>query len=428
MATVPSSSVPMPPPLLTKYDNSGKVGFARKLKAAFRMIGKHIERMWVLLWVLPRSYPALGREVYGTDDCKTEFPDNDRQIKGLVQKIAMLEYPTNADAEAVGVTNTIERKLLHLWWQIQAKAWRYRLEGLFRNLGRVAYAKSGENAGTSDVVLPIKAIERRMESIKAEIARLSKLLSTPSTKSDTEGNRYDQGQAKARRIGGESMPRSSPERNASMNARLEPCDLVGKEGMPQWTQASTIRQFFPGGPPPLPVVAVTVPQASQPSPIKSSSNENIVGFFLPTILLVLAFILIVVVPYSFLDSNPTGISSGKTYGSPPRQAAATANDAGNSKTATDSTDNSNPIAALPEYREGLSLGLDLGSQFAHMMKLGDPSARSAAEDMYRSRVEAMRVLIRSNNHSEVNRQIGIAEGLQRSMAKVGVILRPEDVP
>ena len=67
MATLLSSDSPidtptvLPPPLPADYQNVGKVGFVEKVTTAIRVVVMQIERMWVLAWVLPRTYQTVKR-------------------------------------------------------------------------------------------------------------------------------------------------------------------------------------------------------------------------------------------------------------------------------------------------------------------------------------------------------------------------------
>ena len=135
------------------------------------MIGKHIERAWLLFWVLPRSHQALGRQVYGTDDCERQFSDEHRRIMGLIQRVATLRSPPTA-ARATGIMPRIKEWTKVIRQLLQAQVLEFTLAHAYGTLGRAAYDTNGENIGTPGVIARIRLADQRFKFVNIEIAGL----------------------------------------------------------------------------------------------------------------------------------------------------------------------------------------------------------------------------------------------------------------
>jgi len=157
---------PLPPndvrPALPKGDGESfkatVKGMARSLahhcEAAFHLLRKWLERANLNGRVLPHAYRALVKHIHGEGAYRADLPNPYVRLDGLQAEIALLQNQPFRERLAIMVLNG-------------------RINNAFRELGKAAFEKIGDQGEAGEATLPIRDVLVRIEKLNAEIAELS---------------------------------------------------------------------------------------------------------------------------------------------------------------------------------------------------------------------------------------------------------------
>jgi len=155
--------------------------FAANMKAAGQLVVKQAERTKIVQVTLTTAYFALGKSLYAAGNLRGEFPDAFKAVDDLLNATKAVDAQAAGRTTGDGLTAKAKAAGQAAMDMAQKKKLQVQSNYALSTLGKMAFEKLGEQCGSLDLIRPISDAQSRLDTLDADITRLSESKSGGAT-------------------------------------------------------------------------------------------------------------------------------------------------------------------------------------------------------------------------------------------------------
>ena len=147
--------------------------FAANMKATGQLVVKQAERTKIVQVTLTTAYFALGKSLYAAGNLRGEFPDAFKDVDDLLNATKAVDAQAAGRTTGDGLTAKAKAAGQAAMDMAQKKKLQVQSNYALSTLGKLAFEKLGEQCGSPDLIRPISDAQSRLDTLDADITRLS---------------------------------------------------------------------------------------------------------------------------------------------------------------------------------------------------------------------------------------------------------------
>jgi hypothetical protein len=128
------------------------VSLWQRTLAANQIIGRYVAIAKMKAVTVPGCYKALGEQSYKDGKFQAEFPEDFREINGMLAKVAAIKAKSEQRPKAERLSDRARTVAAFVRERLTMKRLQGRLNSAYGQLGKAVFAKHGEQSGSTELV------------------------------------------------------------------------------------------------------------------------------------------------------------------------------------------------------------------------------------------------------------------------------------